>query len=163
MDTLLVTIKAKIEEEANPVPKRLPAPKLPTQPRLDGVYEADESIIFLDDNRFVLSKLGESRELVNPTSALLAFIHSFPIPDIWNNYGNQNGINMATTLAQMVTATVSRGKYEIDENGKLTLLIAQNHCLLGFLSHEDSLIVFDPRISAHTPVYLTYKFRPFQS
>lgn len=151
-----------MHEDQNPVPKQLPPPRLPTKPRLDGVYEANESIIFIDHERFVLSKIGDSRDLVDPTSALLAFIHGFPLPDIWNTYGNQNQLHMPTIMAQMVTATVSRGKYAIDDAGKMTLLIAQNHCLLGFLSHEDTLIAFDPRISAHTPIYQTYKFRPFK-
>lgn len=163
LDSLLQQFKDKVEEDSKIV--RRPAPTLPTSVRYDGAYVGDECIVFLDNGRFVMSKrpTGARAEKFNPLSVVMAFIHSFPIPAVWSDTCQKLNIDLPNVLAMHATNNVLRGHYEQNEDGKLILRVAHDKVLLGFLSHSESLIYFDPSYSPreHTP-YITLNFQPFE-
>lgn len=161
LDTLIATLKEKLEEEKNPQVERLLPPKLPTKPRLDGVYEGNESIIFIDHERFIMSKVSKGPRagisVWNPTAAVLVFANCFPLPQIWIDSARAMHFGATDTqMAALATETVIRGKYSVDETGKMTLLVGQNSTRFGFLSQNHQLVTFDIQNSLYSEETFTF-------
>lgn len=164
LDTLVAALKERQEEELSPKFPSTPSP-IPSVVRLDGCYSGQRqdglklAIAFIDKERFVMSKYFYYQDekgrwpqsFSSPEDSLLTFLHSFPISPLWSQAGvsavSQGTIDEA--LASVATETVIRGKYLIDENGKLSLTIGAGSTLLAFVSHNDSLIILDLRLRTY--------------